>query len=271
MLESYFFIPGDKLKYINKVNSLDADYFVFDLEDSVAKVNKHEALKNLLKVTFKNNYFVRVPLYESIFNNEHIVEIVNSFRGNIVVPKVIDDSIILQLKAIFNTSKDLRLILLIESPIGVYNINKIIEKHNDVIYGIGFGTHDFCTVMDMKHNEEHLNPYKKQLILIAKTFGVKYIDGVNLQFSKSDNFINECLYALDAGANGKFIIHPNHLLTMNNMITYNEKELNKMRCIYDQYLNIGKENHDIIVLDGEVYEKPHLLRIEKILNQYYNK
>ena len=44
MLDSYFFIPGDKPRFIRKIGELKADFYVIDLEESVSINNKQQAL-----------------------------------------------------------------------------------------------------------------------------------------------------------------------------------------------------------------------------------
>lgn len=66
MLKSYLFIPGDIQKYINNTKNILADYFVFDLEDSVSKDNKQTAFENIKKLDIKNNYFIRILFLKSI-------------------------------------------------------------------------------------------------------------------------------------------------------------------------------------------------------------
>ena len=49
MLDSYFFIPGDKIKFLKKIEDLQSDFYVLDLEDSVSKKNKQSALTILFR------------------------------------------------------------------------------------------------------------------------------------------------------------------------------------------------------------------------------
>ena len=57
MLKTFFFIPSDKEKFIIKVSSIDADYFVFDLEDAVAKNEAKECLERLNRLELYDNYY----------------------------------------------------------------------------------------------------------------------------------------------------------------------------------------------------------------------
>ncbi len=270
MLESYFFIPADKDKYMDNIANLRADHYVFDLEDAVAPNQKQTAYKKLIERPIKENYFVRIPLNDNSFSSDQITKLLHLFNGNIVVPKVDTKEQIDILVSLAGESTQLNLVISVESPVGYFNINQILSAHRDSIFAIGFGTHDFCTCMEMKHTSEQLNPYRKQLILLAKVFGIGYIDGVNLQITETEEFNLEVRYAFEAGANGKFIIHPRHLNALNQTSFYSDNEIKKMRKVYTEYQKLGKKGLDILTLDGAVYEKPHILKIETILNKLDN-
>lgn len=59
MLKSFFFIPAHSEKFINKISSIDADYFILDLEDSVPFDKKEIALKKVLDIKSKN-FFINL-------------------------------------------------------------------------------------------------------------------------------------------------------------------------------------------------------------------
>ena len=88
MLKSYLFIPGDIQKYINNTKNILADYFVFDLEDSVSKDNKQTAFENIKKLDIKNNYFIRIPFFEKHYTKSQISFLIQYFEGRIVIPKI---------------------------------------------------------------------------------------------------------------------------------------------------------------------------------------
>lgn len=43
VLRSLLFVPADKKKMLDKIDSLDSDAFILDLEDSVSSGNKEAA------------------------------------------------------------------------------------------------------------------------------------------------------------------------------------------------------------------------------------
>ena len=267
MLDSYFFIPGDKPKFLNKTGELKADFFVIDLEESVSNNNKLQALNNLNKLNVNQNTFVRIPFKDNVYSKDQLTFLIDKFKGRIVLPKVREANDVKSFISIHHFTFPLKLIVLVENPTCFVNLSGIIRENVNHLHAIGFGSHDFCSVMGIKHNIEHLSYYRNQLILLSKAFGIDYIDGVDMNIRDLSNFVNECVFAFDAGADGKFIIHPDQLEKMYDIEYFSEIEIQKMTEIHRKVSFINDKDIDIIEFEGKIYEKPHLTRINKLMNK----
>ena len=268
MLDSYFFIPGDKTKYLAKIGKYDADYFVIDLEESVSENNKMKAYENIEKLLLGDNVFVRLPIEEKIFSEEQILHLVRRFGGRIIFPKIKDISTFGKFVEKYKDETALNIIVLIENAFSFVKLPDILEIYSKFIHAIGFGSHDFCSIMGMKHTSTHLDHYRKQLILFAKAYDVKYLDGVDLNIRDLSVFEQECKFLFEAGGNGKFIIHPNQLKRMYEIEYLSKQEYEKMLAVLDKLSEINFQDFDVIEIDGEVYEKPHLLKMRRLVKRY---
>ncbi len=267
MLDSYFFIPGDKPKFLRKIEELKANFFVIDLEESVSNNNKLQALDNLVKINVNQNTFVRIPFKDNVYSEKQLTYLINKFKGRIVLPKVIDNNDLKSLISIHNFTFPLNLIVLVENPTCFINLSDIINNNINHIHAVGFGSHDFCSTMGIKHNLKHLSYYRNKLILISKAFGINYIDGVDMNIRDLSNFVEECIYAFDSGADGKFIIHPDQLKKMSDIKYLSKTEIAKMIEINKKTSYIHGEDIDIIEFEGKIYEKPHLERIKRLVSK----
>jgi citrate lyase beta subunit len=264
MLESYFFVPGDKKKFIEKSKELDASYIVFDLEDAVSIANKKASMLNLLDIEINSkSHFVRIPVFEDIYTSEEIILLTKHFNGNVVLPKVNSEDDILSFLNIVGNTTFINLILLIETPLGYINTKKILEKYAVIIHGIGFGSHDFSSFMRMKHTSVNLDFYRMNLVVLARAFEVKYIDSVNIDVFNIDQFEQEAIQAYNQGADGKFIIHPEQLNRFNGISYIGEDELHLYEKVYSIIKSIDDQNIDILQVEGRIYEKPHLATIKR--------
>ncbi len=266
MLESYFFIPGDKQKYLSKIDSIKSDYIIIDLEDAVALKIKSEANELVLSIIPQKNYFVRIPFFESCYSKEQITKLIQHFEGRIVIPKLSDKSEIDQIKNLV-PDLDLEMIILVENPLCFINLNEILKSFASQIHGIGFGSHDFCSITGIKHKSKYIDNYKMQLVLYAKAFNVNYIDGVDLNLKDFNQFRKECVFAFEIGTNGKFLIHPKQIEELKSVRFVSKIELEELENIYDIVKNIPNDSIEVYTLNGKVYEKPHIIRIKYLMNK----
>ena len=266
MLDSYFFVPGDKQKYIDKIDSLSADYIVIDLEDAVAFQNKQEALSLVLSIIPKKNYFLRIPFFEDCYSKSQLIQLIQHFSGRIVLPKVTD---LVQVQYVCKLVPliKLRMIILVENPLCFIHLPSILEVFSKEIHGVGFGSHDFCSITGIKHTLEHLAHYKRQLILYAKAYHVDYLDGVDLDLNDFKQFTEESIFAFEIGASGKFLIHPKQIEALKNIPFMSESEMKQLIVVYEKVKDIPDENIEVHTIEGKVYEKPHIIRVKHLMQK----
>jgi len=269
MLETYFFVPGDKKKYLDKMESLKADNIVIDLEDAVALQNKENAFDLVLEIRPKKNYFVRIPFFDSSFTEEQIITLIQHFEGRIVVPKLKEVSELLRIEK-YASDLHLKVIILIEDPYGFINLQEILRSSSKHIHAVGFGSHDFCSITGIKHTTEHLAHYKRQLILYTKAFNVDYIDGVDLNLDDFKKFKEECVFAFEIGARGKFLIHPKQIEELKNAKYLSDFEIEELKSVYEKVKNIPEDAIEVYTINEKIYEKPHIIRIKFLMNQILN-
>ncbi|MFK7782977.1 HpcH/HpaI aldolase/citrate lyase family protein [Psychroserpens sp.] len=266
MIESYFFIPGDKPNYLNKIDNINADFFVIDLEDAVSINNKQSAIELVLSLEFSQNMYLRIPFFDNCYTAKQIRDLIVKFEGQIVLPKI---NSLEDINTVISMSDDIKLkmIVLIENPSSFVAIPEILKRFSIQIRAIGFGSHDFCSIAGIKHTLEHLAHYKRQLILYAKAYNVAYIDGVDLDLKNFSQFKKECIFAFESGANGKFIIHPKQLDELNKVEFMTEEEINQLNFVYDKIKDVSINDIDVFTVDGKVFEKPHVIRIKYLFEK----
>jgi len=260
-------VPGDNPRFLGKIEELNADYFVIDLEESVADNNKFIALENLRELEINQNTFVRIPFQEKAYTKEQLNWVISKFGGRIVIPKLKSADDINSILSAYALPSPMQLILLVENPQCFLNLQDIIKDHVKHIKAIGFGSHDFSSAMGLKHNLDYLSFYRNQLILVAKAFGIEYIDGVDMNIRDLSHFEEECMYAFHVGADGKFLIHPGQLESMYEIEYLSEKEIDEMSQVHNKVSSINARDIDGLEFNGKVYEKPHLVRIEKYMKK----
>lgn len=271
MIDSYFFIPADRTKFLEKISSIRADYFILDLEDAVPLQNKMMAFEMLDNLEIKENYFVRVPFKEGVYSENQLRRLAKIFGGRLVLPKVNSPSDLEFITRIIGGSQELNFIVLIEQPLGIVSLQSILELHKDSISCVGFGSHDFCSSMGMKHIASNLTGFKHQINLKAKAYGKRFLDGVDLNLEDLEVFKRECLAAYEMGADGKFIIHPSQLDALGQIEFMTKEEIEHLLKVYELIRGKDTDQVEIVKVDGVVYERPHFNRIIKLVAKYQSK
>jgi citrate lyase beta subunit len=269
MLDSYFFIPGHKQQYLDKIDSIQADYIIIDLEDAVPLNTKIAALELVLNTTPRHNHFLRIPFSEDCYSYEQIVKLLTHFDGRIAFPKLNDEYEIIKIKNLV-PNMDLSMIILVENPMCYINIKNILRSFSSQIHGIAFGSHDFCSITGIKNNLENISNFKRELSVYAKAYDVRYIDGVDLDLKEFTHFKEECKLAFEIGSEGKFLIHPQQIEELKKVNFLSENELNELKAVYDLIKTIPEPEAEILVINGKVYEKPHIKRIKFLINKLEN-
>jgi citrate lyase subunit beta/citryl-CoA lyase len=264
MIDSYFFIPGDKERFIAKMDVLLSDFFVIDLEDAVSKNNKQKAYNYVTKLKIKENVFVRVPFFDNCYTDEQKVTLIYHFEGRIVVPKLTTIADFEKILPFINNTLPTKIIILVENPSCFIYLKNILSEYNKYIYGVGFGSHDFCSIMGMKHELKNLMHYKKELLLLTKAFNKVYIDTVDINLKDLTVFKEECIFAFENGAEGKAIIHPIQLNTMKSIPYLSQIEIEKIKKVYNKIKHIDLNDIDVLEIEGEIYEMPHINRVKKL-------
>lgn len=270
MLDSYFFIPADKPKFIAKAPVLKVDYLIYDLEDAVPNTNKLLAYEQLMSLNLSENEYVRIPFIENIFSVIQLKSIINHFNGRVVVPKISSTADFEAIKHYFDNDKR-NVILLIENAKSLINLKNILEVYHPYIHAVGFGTHDFTSEIGMIHSLKNLEQFKREIIVTAYAYNISYIDSVDLNLDHSYTFTEESLFAYQNGATGKFLIHPKQIQYLEEIPFMTEEEFNKLKVVYEKFKSIDPEKIEVYKIDGEVYEKPHINRIIKLFSKLNKK
>lgn len=268
MLKSYFFVPANNQKFIEKSKSLSANRIVFDLEDAILNDELINCYKNLSIVQPKSKHFVRFCFFDIDSNLDYKNFLVPKF-GGIGHLQIIQE--FLQKRGL---KLSVNFILLIEHPKALINLSKTLQNNMLQINGIGLGSRDYCNEMGIYHTSKNLYYARQTVLTNAKAFEIEAIDTVSMKIENDMEFKKECFEAFQMGFDGKFLIHPHQLDIMHQIHYYTDTEINEASRVYDKILELQKHKAAVIRFEGKVYEKPYINRILNIIkwrDSYGNK
>lgn len=262
-MKSFFFIPSNKRKYLDRVNRLQKTELVLELEDGVPVSEIRTAISNITNIKDKSKFWVR-PRIDYVFDGTLLLEyLINIGYTNFILPKIEDKNHFYKILPLLLNS-NLQVILLIEYPKMLLDANELLSKYH--FYGLAFGLHDFAKEFGVKPDVETFLVYAKQILLLAKAYGIKYIDSPSMYISDKHKteFINQLSVMNRMGADGKLLIHPKQLDWFHQLNIYSEKEILWAKNLKAK-VNLYDTGFKATIVDEEIIEKPHINLAIKIL------
>jgi len=286
-MRSFLFVPGDDERKIDKALGTAADVLILDLEDSVAPARKAKAgaiTRNVLEqLTHEQRQngpqiYVRInPLGDGQAYRD--IEMVIPGRPNgVVLPKCQSGS---------DAGKASEMLVRAESEFGVITgtvkLMTIMTETAASLFGAGsyedaatrlialtWGAEDLSADVGAtatRDNKGHfLSPYMlaRNLCLFgAAGARLEAIDTVYVDFKNNKGLAQECADAQRDGFSGKLAIHPAQVPIINDAFTPLRSTVAKARTIVEGFAGAG--NVGVIAIDGEMIDRPHLIRAQKII------
>lgn len=257
------------------------DCLVYDLEDSVPIAEKDVArhlIYNLIKYQRPEGKYVivRVNGIYSEFIDEDLEAAVRARPDAIRIPKV---EYAHEVKKIANQITEIEkeagievgsteIWCNIESYLGVLNAKEIAEADERVV-ALALGAEDFTASMKAQRTKGGLEIfYARNAILMAcRAAGVAAIDAVFSDINDVEALKEDVTLTRNLGFDGKTVIHPRQIDTINSFFTPSKKEINYALRVLEA-VEEGKRNHTgAVVLDGSMIDKPMELRALTTLAQ----
>lgn len=248
---SILFVPVEQHK-LKKTETLYADAFIFDLEDSIKDEAKEDALKILiqfLRTTYLNgDILVRINPDRAVKEIAEIKQIKFSKQIYFVVPKVEKEADIIR---IGDCTRQNNIIALIETPLGFINLQEIVS--NDFVVAIGFGAEDYCALTGLRKDERYLIPLKTHLLMYAYAYEKPVFDMVEAEYKDESVFRYRVKRTKDMGFTGKFAIHPYQVQIINEVFkSFNVEEAEKLIEKYEQ------SESGFMLYHNKIIEKNHI-------------
>lgn len=274
MLKSYFFIPATRKKFIDKMPEIDADEFVFDMEDAIAENEIESAFENLESFEGVENYIVRPRLFSSSgkLKNKNLERLIDLGFRRFYIPKAETKQMLDELLNIFNyyDIDGLEWYYLVESASALMHVKDMALSGKYPFKGLCLGAQDYAAKVGMTYSLENISWARHYLLNVAKACNIEAIDMASMVLKDRNLFEKECHQGFQMGYDSKIIVHPAQLEILKNVEYYSEEEINHARTISEKVDLEKLKDFSIVTIDGLIYERPHIARIKKIL-EYLNR
>ncbi|XWN37468.1 MAG: CoA ester lyase [Balneola sp.] len=279
-LRTMTFVPGYKVKFLEKAKTFDSDALILDLEDSVPYEFKEQARKNIKEFldanAFSQKVYIRVNALETGLLLEDLKWMLHENTTGFMFSKAEDendiryfDQLLTQLENDFSFEEGkFKMCPLIETASAVlraYEMGKASKRNTALV----FGGEDYLRDLDGLHKEHGTSLLMPRSLIVtaARAAHLEPIDTPFLDIKDTKGFKKEVELARELGFSGTLIIHPSQIEIANEAFSPTENEINEARQIIDAIKVSEKEGSGVALLDGKLIGPPMQKRALKILEK----
>ncbi|MCT7375706.1 HpcH/HpaI aldolase/citrate lyase family protein [Chelativorans salis] len=284
-MRSLLFVPGDSERKLEKALLTSADVLILDLEDSVAPGRKEAARRTTADFLSVNSngptlFYVRVNALSTGLMDGDLAAVMPARPAGIMLPKAEGGQDVTQLSVKLRVHEA-------ESGIedGVTAILPIITETAKAVFsagtyaqaskrlsGLTWGAEDLSAEIGARTARDDDGRYtgvfalaRATTLLSASAADVPAVDTVFPNFRDETGFARECLEAERDGFTAKMAIHPAQVPVINAAFTPSEEAVAQASRIVAAFEEAGETG--VASVDGEMVDRPHLLRAERILER----
>jgi malyl-CoA/(S)-citramalyl-CoA lyase len=297
-------VPGTNVRAMEKAPTLGADLVFLDLEDAVAPDDKERARENVIRALNDHDWSgcavsVRINGLDTQYCYRDVVEVVEragDVLDTILIPKVGSPSdvdfvatMLDQIEASAGLAR-INLHLLIETAMGMANVEAIARARPDRLEAMVFGVADYAASVQARTTaigganpdyavltdpdadgarERHWGDQWhfgiSRMVAACRAYGLRPIDGPFGDFGDRDGYLSAARRAAALGCEGKWAIHPSQVELANEVFSPNEAEVDRARRILDAMEEAAKEGKGAVSLDGRLIDAASIRMAENLM------
>jgi citrate lyase subunit beta/citryl-CoA lyase len=277
-MRSLLYVPGISERMILKARDSAADALILDLEDAIAPEQKGEARATVARILREVNFgdkevFVRINSLATEHGLEDARTVASSGAPGILIPKVERPDEVTTIAPILRSQdraqsgeRHHQLLCLIESPRGVLQSREIAEA-SELVAGLVFGSADLARDLGcvLTEGEPELLLARSQILLAARAAGVAAYDAPHFVIADLEGLRRASQTVRNLGYDGKTIIHPSHIATVNEIFAPTAEQIAEAQRIVEAMEAAKTEGRGAISLDGRLIDQVHLSTAKKLL------
>lgn len=290
---SLLYIPGNHPAIINSGGIYDSDVLVFDLEDSIS-IDEKDSARCLVKHAILNRtslydsaaeIMVRVNHISTPFGMADLQEIVCAGPDSIRIPKIETAAELIRIHEVIEKLEmqhgimhKIQTVAIIETLLGLRNIEDIIKAGQGRLTGITLGAEDYTRDMgtDRSRGGEELLYAREKLVFMAKLYGIDAIDTVYSDVNDLEGLEHETRFIKSLGFTGKSAIHPSQISLINSVFTPTAAEIENSFEIIQAAEEAKSKGLGVVSRHGRMIDLPVIKKAERIVSiarnlGYFNK
>jgi citrate lyase subunit beta/citryl-CoA lyase len=289
-MRSLLFVPADGGAKLDKALGSGADAVIIDLEDSIAPERKRAAreacldyLNTVQPRTERPRLLVRINGLETGLTDDDLAAIVPGKPDAILFPKAEGGTSLIHVDAKLTAQEAIAgvpegsikiLAQTVESALGFFLAGTFRDKSARLI-GMTWGPEDLSAELGAEANREAdgtlTEPYRlarAMCLLGAAAARVPAIETIHVDFRNLDALRHDTELARRDGFTGRLAIHPAQVPVINAVFTPSAEQIEKAKAIVAAFA--AKPGAGTVGIDGKMYDRPHLVRAQRLLDTTRN-
>lgn len=270
------FVPGNNPGMLQNAGVLGADSIILDLEDAVAPREKDAARFLVGQALRTVDYgqcekIVRINPID-VSAQQDIAAIVPCRPDTLLVPKVSCAADIHQVVQWIEASeatdqKPVKIIALIETPLGIVNCYTIASAHPRVV-AMALGAEDYTAGLGAQRTKDGQEIFSARTALVnaAAAAGIQSLDTPFTDVLDEEGLVQDIAFAKRLGFKGKLVINPRHVDAIHEGFSPSAAEINWARRVVAIIKQAEEQGTGAISLDGKMVDKPIVDRAERLLD-----
>lgn len=299
-------VPGSSARFIDKARMLPADIVMFDLEDAVAPDEKDAARRNVIGAINdldwgRRTLSVRINGLDTPFMYRDLIEVAEQAGERldlVMVPKVgtaadvyAIDLLLTQIEAAKQRSKRIGIELLIESALGLRNVEAIAQA-SPRIESLHFGPGDYAASTGARtlaiggpvpgyrvlsdpdgtgarhaHWNDMWHYPLSRIVVAARAAGLRPVDGPFADFRDQEGFQAAATRSAVLGFDGKWVIHPSQIERANVIFTPPDADVAKARRLLTAMQEAQARGAGAVTLDGRMIDVASIRQAETLVRK----
>ena len=299
-------VPGSQPRLFEKAAASAADVIFLDVEDSVAPDVKEQARKNIIQAIGDIDWgrkilSVRINGLDTHYMYRDVVDVLEQCSDRldlIMIPKVgtaadvyAVDMLVTQVEAAKSRKKRIGFELIIETALGMQNINEIAaaSRRNESLHfgvadyaastrarttSIGGPHPDYVVLTDTladgtraTHWGDMWHYAVSRMVVAARANGLRPIDGPFGDFSDAEGFRAQARRAAVLGCEGKWAIHPSQIALANEVMSPSEADVTKAKRIIAAMKEAEAQGKGAVSLDGRLIDYASIRQAEVLVKK----
>lgn len=280
---------------LEKAPALGADVTMLDLEDAVAPDDKEQARRNVIDALREQDFSacstsIRINGLDTHYCYRDIVDVVEQageFVDTILIPKVscagdvhLVATLLTQIEQAVGLERKIGISVLIETAIGMVNVDQIASACPDRMEAMVFGVADYAaSIQSHTTSIGGIDPNYSvgpdlgdqwhyplsRIAVTARAHGLRPVDGPYGDFTDPAGYLASARRAAVLGYEGKWAIHPSQIELANEVFTPHEHLIERTHRIIHAMREAARDGKGAVSLDGRLIDAASIRMAENLL------